>query len=150
MKKILIEDILFAFYGSVDMFSVETGNLAGNFLYPPDEYYASNLYYFEPKEYYPDDISLSSDWDKIQQIVNDNKDKYQDIKIVEDRCMDGYGSYRRIVGVREETDEEFLERVKKHEEKIEAKKKEKEKKKEQTLKNKKKMLAKLKEELGEQ
>ena len=151
LTKLKVQDILYPFYGSVSVYKESDGSFVGKFAYLPEEFDWEN-YYAETENTYPESINLIEIWTTLQSIMINHQNgilshQYEKIEIIEVED-DGYKSYRRIVGVRDETDEEFAKRKMEIENEENRKVKEKEEKEKRKIENKKKLLIKLQKELS--
>jgi hypothetical protein len=128
-QRLNVEVILYKFY-TISCFDANTGLpifFSGNFI--PDEEDDSKEYRYEEENGTDfDRFDLGSHFDVLQKVYLENKDKFQRIEFRRD-CVDyDYSHYPRIVGIRQETDQEYQDRLDFDSKKQERKAAEKEKK----------------------
>lgn len=161
-----IKVILCTFYGMIKVYDCSDSDydpkLIGEFLYPPPELNPSikdninkdNITWESDSESYCyQELRIDDKFEKMQKVILENKDKYKEIKLVWD-TYDETCYYHRLVGVRDETDEEYGVRLEKHavkyEQRVQKKLEDQKLKEQKTLEKKRQQLAKLKKELGEE
>ena len=148
--KIHVEDVLFAFYDKISVWDNIKQVEVGKFIYPPDKYYPDedNNYRYDWEVVGYDNLDLHDKFDRLMEVMKENRDKYSSIFITFDQNGD-YCYHYRIVGRRLETIPEYDSRIQELAKKERQKQLAKEAKAQRTLENKKKKLAQLKKELGE-
>lgn len=162
LKKKEIDIVLDTYYGKIRVINYRKDDeIIGEFDYPPEQY-EQPKYSWEivnQKDYirlWPDSddesaFSITAAYPKMHKAMQEHGDKYKRIELRWD-YPDGYVAYPRIVGVRDETDEEFAARCEAYEQRKRKSQESAQKHKLETaakqLEKKKKLYAKLKEELG--
>lgn len=149
-----VQIVLETLYGKIKVYEVfndKDDQLVGEFLYPPSEYFDWHRYRWEASGDDSDyvryeEIDLVKLCHLLLPITAKHSSQYEKILLIWD-TYDDYRSYYRIVGEREETDDEFQIRL----DAAEKEEKEKEQAKviaaEKKLERKRAMLEKLKKEL---
>jgi hypothetical protein len=145
MEKFIKTDVLIPLYGSVEIYENDSGELVGEFDYPPNEYRDWEKYYWETTG--DDCTRLDHIFPQLKKLIEEKSGKYDGIKLIWDTDHDGYCSLYRIVGVRAETDEEINARLAEKERVVQEQKRKKEDKMKKIKQNKIKLYEKLKQEL---
>lgn len=149
IQKIETKEILLAFYSPIKIYEFNTRKLVCETYEPEEEYYDFEMYEWECNDDSSyESLRLDERFNELHKIIHECVGKYKRIELVWDTDEDGYRNHYRIVGVNDETDEQFDLRVEKLLEKQKQKEKQKEEKIAKIAENKRKRYEQLKRELG--